>query len=554
MERSRSKWYIVAGIVILAVILIMVFKPGKKQTGTAAAAAAPPAPPVPVSVATAQTSSLTRTIQVIGQLQSDREVTLTSKIPGKLVQMLVDTGNHVSAGQMVARLDDSDAINGVQQAQAALALARAHYDQARSGVGMKDTQTAQAITSAKANLQAAKERLAQAVNTAKIGDTQAEVGVQQAKANLASAQQNLKLTIAGARQQQREEASLEVDQAQANYDQAQDNYNRMESLYKAGAVPQQTWQSAKYAMQAAQAALGSAKQQSSLVEAGNLPEQVAIAQQSVNQAKAAYDLAVAQLAKRAYNQQDVQAAQAAVRQLQSQLDIAEAGKAQYTLTRQDVEAFAAQLQQAQAQLDAAKLQLAETRICTPVSGIIDTRPATVGSSITATTVLMTVAPTHGLYFEADVPEASIASVRVGDPVRTTVDALPGQVFTGHVSEIIPIAEAATKLYRVHISVPDDTGVLPMNGFARGTIAISQVRGVIIPKDALASSVGDFYVYTISDGHAHRTPVTLGYTDDTRAQVLTGLKPGETYAVVGISSLTDGAKVEVRPDPRIGTSA
>ncbi|MCA1596569.1 MAG: efflux RND transporter periplasmic adaptor subunit, partial [Chloroflexi bacterium] len=230
-----------------------------------------------------------------------------------------------------------------------------------------------------------------------------------------------------------------------------------------------------------------------------------------------------------------------------------AGTSQYQMTAQDIAAAADQVRTAESQLSQAQQALADTRVVTPVGGVVDTRPVSEGSSVVPTTVLMTIVPQRGQYFEAQVPEDAVSLVRVGDPVSVTVDAIPGKTYNGRVTDIIPVADAATKLYRVHVSVAG-AGDLPENGFARGSIQVSQVKGIIVPRDALSSNVGDFYVYVIKDSHAQRRAVTLGLASDTQAQVLTGLQPGDQYVVSGVDSVTDGALVTVQPDARGGGGA
>ncbi|MDQ2732257.1 MAG: efflux RND transporter periplasmic adaptor subunit [Armatimonadota bacterium] len=546
--KLRTEWKNVGALA--AVLCAAVTLSGCHKSAPSAASAAPAAPAVPVSVLTAQVSVMQRTLPVVGQLQTDNQVNLTSKIPGKVISLLVTTGDRVNVGQLVAELDTSDLASQLQQTEAALAAAQARYDQSRSGVNLKDVQTAAAIQTARANLAAAQAHYQQMVTSARIEDAQADTGVQQAQSNLTSAQQNLSQVREGSRTEERAQAGLAVERAQADLSHAQLNFNRMDTLYNEGAISQQQRDDAHYSLQVYQTALANARQQASLVQAGSRSQQVAIAEQQVRQMQSALQLAVAQVQRRAMSRDDVLQAQEQVRQMQAALGSAQAGTAQYAMTRQDVQAAAAAVGQARAQVQFARDQLADARILSPISGVVDTRPATIGSSVAPTTTLMTIVPTRGVYFEAEVPEQAISSVKVGDSVSTVVDALPGRTFTGRISEIIPVAGASTKLYRVHISIPNSSGMLPNGGFARGQITTSQISGIIIPKDALSSTVGDFYVWVIQDNHAHRRSVTTGLTDDVRAQILSGLKAGDVYVVTGKDSVIEGSLVTVKPDARV----
>jgi multidrug resistance efflux pump len=472
-------------------------------------------------------------------------------VAGEIIEMRVNAGDRVTAGELVAKLDSSDALSQLNQAEANLSAVKARYDQSAVGVSLKDAQTKTAIDTARANLSSAQAHLQQMITSAKIEDEQADSGVKQADANLSSAQQNLSQLKEGARTQERAQAHFGVERAQADYNHAVDNFNRMETLFKEGAVSQQSRDDARYSMQVYQTALENSKQQASLVEAGSRSQQVAMAEEQVRQSKAALELAKSQVQRKAMSHDDVRQAEEQVRQMEAQLAAAQAGTAQYAMTRKDVAAAAAEVGQAAAQVQFARQQLDNTRIYSPISGIVDTRPANTGSSIAPTTVLMTILPSRGLYFEAEVPEDAIASVHVGDFVNTTVDALPGHTFPGRIAQVIPVADTGTKLYRVHISIPDSSASLPQNAFARGAIITGQIHGVTIPRDAIATNVGDSYVYVVANGQAHRRFVKIGATDDTRAQILSGLNAGEQYVTSGQEGITDGAPVTIRPDVRAG---
>lgn len=544
MQQPKVKAALTVSAILSGLVIQGCHKPAPDTAAQAAI-------PIPVNIMTAQVSSMNKSLPVVGQLQSDNQVNLTSKVAGKVNKLLVTTGDRVNVGELLVVLDNSDAISQLQQAQANLAATKAHYDQTRSGVGLKDTQTATAIASAKANLASAQARLEQTVTAAKIEDTQTDTGVQQAQDSLKAAQQNLGQIKEGSRTQERAQAQIAVERAQADLNHAQDNFNRISALFKEGAVSQQNRDDASYALQQSQASIDAAKQQLSLIQEGSRTQQVAIAEAQVRQAQSALENAKAQVQHRSMSRNDVQQAEEQVRQLQAQLALAKAGTAQYVMTRQDVEVAAAQVGQASAQVDLAKLALSNTRIFSPVAGVIDTRPTTIGSSVSPTTILMTIVPTRGVYFEANVPELAISSVHVGDAVTTTVDALPNRTFPGRISEIIPVADVSTKLYRVHISVPDANGILPQNGFARALIVTSQAQGIIVPKEALATMVGDTYLYVVDNGHAHRQFVTIGVSDDTSAQILTGLKPGDQFVSFGKETVSDGSAVSAKPDARQG---
>jgi len=114
-----------------------------------------------------------------------------------------------------------------------------------------------------------------------------EAQVEQAKANLEMAKAKLAAVIAGNRHQEVAAASAAATQAMANLNNAQKNYERAETLYHQGAISIQQRDTAKTAADVAQAQYSSANEQYSLSAEGSRPEDIQVAQAQVRQAQAA---------------------------------------------------------------------------------------------------------------------------------------------------------------------------------------------------------------------------------------------------------------------------
>ena len=94
---------------------------GETKTKAATATASPTAaPPVEVTTATAITRSLARSVEVVGSLAADEEVVVSAQVPGEVAQINIDFGSFVTAGQVIATLDQRDAKLRIEQAEAAL--------------------------------------------------------------------------------------------------------------------------------------------------------------------------------------------------------------------------------------------------------------------------------------------------------------------------------------------------------------------------------------------------------------------------------------------------
>ncbi len=116
---GRLLWIIgaaVAIVVLAALIWFLIARPDRMEVHVATAQAA-------ASGGVSQGASL---LDASGYVVARRQATVSSKITGKVMQVLIEEGQHVDAGQVIARLDDSNAQAAVAQAQAQAAQAGAN--------------------------------------------------------------------------------------------------------------------------------------------------------------------------------------------------------------------------------------------------------------------------------------------------------------------------------------------------------------------------------------------------------------------------------------------
>lgn len=125
-----------------------------------------------------------------------------------------------------------------------------------------------------------------------------------------------------------------------------------------------------------------------------------------------------------------------------------AARAGVSASRQQLAVLGAALQQARAalgqanaQLRTASLNLGYTEIRSPIDGYVGDRSAQIGAYVTAGTQLLSIAPAHGLWVDANFKEDQIGRMRPGQPVSIVADVDSGRVFHGHVSSLAPATGA-----------------------------------------------------------------------------------------------------------------
>jgi RND family efflux transporter MFP subunit len=199
---------------------------------------------------------------------------------------------------------------------------------------------------------------------------------------------------------------------------------------------------------------------------------------------------------------------------------------------------------AQANLRVSDVALGQTVIRAPFDGVVLTRHANIGDTITPFSqavdtkgAVVTIADMDSLEVEADVAESSYLSIRVGQPVEVQLDAIPGERFEGVVNRMVPTVDRAKASFLVKIWFKQrDSRMLPemsaKAAFLEREVAESERKPVLaVPMAAVVEVDGRQHLYIIEDGKARLRSVDLG------------AKVGD---LIEVRDLNAGTRVVIRP--------
>jgi membrane fusion protein (multidrug efflux system) len=127
---------------------------------------------------------------------------------------------------------------------------------------------------------------------------------------------------------------------------------------------------------------------------------------------------------------------------------------------------AAGRQSAEAQSSLLRQQIADSTLRSPIDGVVAEKKTDVGQRLGDNTVALTIVQTSPLKLRFRVPEKYLASVRVGQPVKASVDPYPNEKFSGRVSVIGGVIDTATRSLLVETEFPNRDGRLKPGLFAR----------------------------------------------------------------------------------------
>ena len=199
---------------------------------------------------------------------------------------------------------------------------------------------------------------------------------------------------------------------------------------------------------------------------------------------------------------------------------------------------------AQAQLALAQKNLQYAVIPAPIDGYVTERVADLGEYVSPQQKVVTIVRTNPLRIRIDIPEQSIAEVKVGQSVSIATSAWPDKNFAGRVARIAPNVSATSRTLTVEAEIENSNNALKPGQFA--TVRILQERAepaVLIPARAVVNEAGVNRVYVIKNGHAEQRLVQMGQTDGDLIEIKNGVAADEQVATSNLEHLTDGVAIK-----------
>lgn len=221
-------------------------------------------------------------------------------------------------------------------------------------------------------------------------------------------------------------------------------------------------------------------------------------------------------------------------------------------SRAEMEKMKRSYDDARGNLEMAELRLSETRIKSPIKGIVVHRKIELHDRVGAMEQLFTVADLSEFKVPITVTESEVSELQRGQQVRVRVDALiddPSSFpFEGKVSRIAPRVDPQTGTVQVEVTLPNQDPRLRVGMFARLKIVTElHTEAMVIPRRAPATEDGN-QVWVVKGDGAHLVRIKRGLIDEHGIEVLSGLSADDKVIVDGQSALTSRSKVVVKELP------
>ena len=473
-------------------------------------------PQIQYRVATISEDTVKKTVTATGVLKAWRTVDIKSRAGGKVIKIAVEDGDIVTKGQMLAQIDPSDTLMGLNSARADIDSNRARIDQTNKELELMKAQTAISITTAEAAVRSAQASAAAA--QARYESAKSQAGSQQSLTDATLASVRATLAVEKERLIQMKSATqpttnalaqATLRQAEANLRNAELQLNRRKALLAKGFISQSEIDSAQATYDVATATLTNAKERYSVIK----PEFEA----DIRTQDARIRQAQAQVSQAEANQVDV------ILRKQS----ADASYADYQRTQAEVLTAAARLKQAKAeqinngirlsQITQAKAQTArssasyknaeeqyrDTTVAAPTDGVILKKYLEEGTLISsgmsfnsAGTAIVQMGDTSRMYVDVQVDETDIASIEMDQKVDVTFDSYATAPFEGKVIKVDPQAVVESNVTTFHVRVEVENSDIKFKLLKPGMNATCefiinrQDSVVAVPNEAIKTNDAD----------------------------------------------------------------
>lgn len=536
LKRSRL---VVAGLAAIALVLGgLIYRDvfvGTKNTASS------------LNLYTVARRTVTSSVTGTGSLVPMQQANVSFKVAGTLTEVDVTVGDHVTAGQVLARIDPTQEQNALASAQANLAIAQA-------------------------NLQSAETPLTQA----QIAQLRDNVTTSQQQYNDMVAQVNLTNT--------QDANQVSADQNQLNTDQQALTFNS-------------AYQAAKQALATDQAALQTAINQFNADGCKTLTypysgtcatdfTTVSTDQGKVNTDAVAvngYTVAVDADQTRvnqdtAKQQSDKTSGQRSINQAAASVTSAQDNLSTQTETKPNqVLSARAQLASAQVALQTAQQNLAATTLAAPMDGVVNSINGVVGESAVtgsgttaeapgtkaplpssqASTSFMVIGDVSGMEVVIPFAESDASKLAFNQVTQVTFDAVPNLTISGHV---VAVASSATLQsgvvnYYATVALNQTNPALKQGMTSNATVVVSKAtNAIVVPNLAITRLAGQAYVNVLVNGQPVQTMIQTGVVGDQFTEVTGGLNEGAQVVIptLRVSGSSGGTRIGNGGGVRIGS--
>jgi RND family efflux transporter MFP subunit len=218
--------------------------------------------------------------------------------------------------------------------------------------------------------------------------------------------------------------------------------------------------------------------------------------------------------------------------------------------RADLDKAKADVARVTADLELARRDHANSRVRSPIAGIINTKPVSRGEYVKAETVIATMLNVSTLHVQFTLPELEASRLAPKQEITFSIRSVPDRLFKARLFYTSQKADASTRSIECKAEILERHENLRTNLFASVRIVTNRKSSVVVPDRAVLPTERGFVVWAVDgQNRAKSRVVKLGLRTADGVEIVDGLAAGEKIAVDGAATLKDGVEVEPPGPPR-----
>ena len=216
---------------------------------------------------------------------------------------------------------------------------------------------------------------------------------------------------------------------------------------------------------------------------------------------------------------------------------------QKILSQAEYDSVRSRFRVADASAKESETMLGYTKVTAPFAGVVTRKHADVGDLASPGRPLLEMEDARRLRLEADVAEAVISRLVLGDKLRVRVAGV-GQDLEAVVSEIAPAADPNSRTFLVKCDLPSVAG-LRAGQFGRAAMPVGETSALRVTVSAVVQRGQMELIFVVVDGRAQMRIVKTGKRIGDEVELVSGVEAGEKVVTEGAAGLMDGQRVEVK---------
>ncbi len=217
---------------------------------------------------------------------------------------------------------------------------------------------------------------------------------------------------------------------------------------------------------------------------------------------------------------------------------------QKILSQSEYDGAQSKFKVADAAVKEAETLLSYTKVTAPFDGTVTRKHADVGDLAAPGKPLLEMEDSTALRLEADVPEAFVGNLSLGDKLPVHISALETEI-EGVITEISPAADPGSRTFLVKLDLPAQAS-LRAGQFGRVAMPVGEAVVLRVPASAMVQRGQMEIVFVVSDTKAQLRLVKTGKRISDEVELVSGVNSGEVVVVENAAGLQDGQPLTIKP--------